>query len=354
MTRVRAAVPAADILVVDDNSPDGTGELADKLAADDDHVHVLHRPGKARPRRRLHRRASAGRWSAATARWSRWTPTARTTRPTCPGCWPRWRTPTWSSAPAGCRAAPCVNWPKSRRGPVPRRQRLRPADARHRRARRHRRATAPTGRRRCAPSACDQVRVPGLLLPDRPDAADGQRRADRVREVPITFTERTRGASKMSRGDRGRGALAGDPVGRARSGCGGRPPGGRSQPPVRAGWRARRSCAAAAVCVAGPARRARSRAGPGSPPAARPALPPGRRCVRRSMQHVPVAARRLDLLGRGQVPGRGERGRAADPALPVRRASRPRRRTARVNRWPFGQSKATSWRGARSVLRSFS
>jgi dolichol-phosphate mannosyltransferase len=44
--RVRAAVPAADILVADDNSPDGTGEIADKLAASDDHVHVLHRPGK--------------------------------------------------------------------------------------------------------------------------------------------------------------------------------------------------------------------------------------------------------------------------------------------------------------------
>ena len=44
--RVRAAVPAADILVADDNSPDGTGEIADKLAAGDEHVHVLHRPGK--------------------------------------------------------------------------------------------------------------------------------------------------------------------------------------------------------------------------------------------------------------------------------------------------------------------
>ena len=44
--RVRAAVPAADILVADDNSPDGTGEIADKLAAGDEHVHVLHRPAK--------------------------------------------------------------------------------------------------------------------------------------------------------------------------------------------------------------------------------------------------------------------------------------------------------------------
>ncbi|MDQ7991630.1 MAG: polyprenol monophosphomannose synthase [Propionicimonas sp.] len=44
--RLRAAVPAADILVVDDNSPDGTGALADGLAATDPQLHVLHRRGK--------------------------------------------------------------------------------------------------------------------------------------------------------------------------------------------------------------------------------------------------------------------------------------------------------------------
>lgn len=44
--RLRAAVPDADVLVVDDNSPDGTGDLADKFAAEDSHVHVLHRKGK--------------------------------------------------------------------------------------------------------------------------------------------------------------------------------------------------------------------------------------------------------------------------------------------------------------------
>jgi dolichol-phosphate mannosyltransferase len=39
-------VPDAHVLVADDNSPDGTGDLADALAAADDHVHVLHRKGK--------------------------------------------------------------------------------------------------------------------------------------------------------------------------------------------------------------------------------------------------------------------------------------------------------------------
>ncbi|MCZ2811061.1 polyprenol monophosphomannose synthase [Modestobacter sp. VKM Ac-2979] len=43
---VLSAVPDAHVLVIDDNSPDGTGELADRLAADDPRVHVLHRPGK--------------------------------------------------------------------------------------------------------------------------------------------------------------------------------------------------------------------------------------------------------------------------------------------------------------------
>ncbi|UYM05077.1 FxsA family protein [Solicola gregarius] len=44
--RVRSAEPAADILVVDDDSPDGTGKLADAMAVDDPAVQVLHRVGK--------------------------------------------------------------------------------------------------------------------------------------------------------------------------------------------------------------------------------------------------------------------------------------------------------------------
>ena len=44
--RIRAAVPDVDILVVDDSSPDGTGRLADRAAAHDAHIHVLHGPCK--------------------------------------------------------------------------------------------------------------------------------------------------------------------------------------------------------------------------------------------------------------------------------------------------------------------
>jgi dolichol-phosphate mannosyltransferase len=43
---VRQRLPEADMLIVDDNSPDGTGEIADKIARADRNVRVLHRPGK--------------------------------------------------------------------------------------------------------------------------------------------------------------------------------------------------------------------------------------------------------------------------------------------------------------------
>ena len=44
--RVRDSVPGADMLVLDDSSPDGTGDVADELATADPRVQVLHRPGK--------------------------------------------------------------------------------------------------------------------------------------------------------------------------------------------------------------------------------------------------------------------------------------------------------------------
>jgi dolichol-phosphate mannosyltransferase len=47
LNRLHDAVPDAHALVVDDNSPDGTGDLADELAAADTRLHVLHRATKA-------------------------------------------------------------------------------------------------------------------------------------------------------------------------------------------------------------------------------------------------------------------------------------------------------------------
>lgn len=46
VARTRRANPNVDVLVADDNSPDGTGEIADRIASADDHVHVMHRKGK--------------------------------------------------------------------------------------------------------------------------------------------------------------------------------------------------------------------------------------------------------------------------------------------------------------------
>lgn len=45
-TEVLSKDNSIHILIVDDNSPDGTGELADRMAAADDRIHVLHRKGK--------------------------------------------------------------------------------------------------------------------------------------------------------------------------------------------------------------------------------------------------------------------------------------------------------------------
>ncbi|VTS05752.1 polyprenol monophosphomannose synthase [Tuwongella immobilis] len=43
---IQQQVPTADVLVIDDNSPDGTGQLADAMRAKDSRIQVIHRPGK--------------------------------------------------------------------------------------------------------------------------------------------------------------------------------------------------------------------------------------------------------------------------------------------------------------------
>ncbi|HEY3714038.1 MAG TPA: polyprenol monophosphomannose synthase [Jatrophihabitantaceae bacterium] len=45
--RIVGSVPDANVLIVDDGSPDGTGKIADELAATDTRIHVLHRTAKA-------------------------------------------------------------------------------------------------------------------------------------------------------------------------------------------------------------------------------------------------------------------------------------------------------------------
>lgn len=44
--RILKQDPQIEVLLIDDNSPDGTGRIADGLAAGETRVHVLHRPGK--------------------------------------------------------------------------------------------------------------------------------------------------------------------------------------------------------------------------------------------------------------------------------------------------------------------
>jgi dolichol-phosphate mannosyltransferase len=46
VAEIQALVPEADLLVIDDNSPDGTGKWCDEQAASDRRMHCLHRPGK--------------------------------------------------------------------------------------------------------------------------------------------------------------------------------------------------------------------------------------------------------------------------------------------------------------------
>lgn len=46
LTTIFSYAPDTDILIVDDNSPDGTGTLADELSEQDTRIHVLHREGK--------------------------------------------------------------------------------------------------------------------------------------------------------------------------------------------------------------------------------------------------------------------------------------------------------------------
>ncbi len=196
--RVRASVPEAHVLVVDDNSPDGTADLAEAAGAELGQVEVLRRAEKGGLgpayragfawglERGLRRPGGDGR-----------RPLPRPGRP-ARTCWPRSRAaPTWPSAAATCPAARCrggpgTGWPSPGRATPTRHLR-----AGHRPPRRHRRLPglpAPT------PSAASTSR------PSPPTATASRwrwptslvRSGHRVVEVPITFRDRIRGTSKMS------------------------------------------------------------------------------------------------------------------------------------------------------------
>ena len=194
--RLRRAQPGVDVLVVDDDSPDGTGRIADELAAADAQVQraAPHRqgrprrgvPARLRPRagRRLRRDRRDGRRRLPPARAA----ATGSSRRSC--------TPTWSSARAGC---PAARWSTGRRGascsPAAATSTCgscsasacatRPPASGCSAARRWRRSTWP----RCASTGY----VFQTDLVARTLAAGLT-----VREVPIEFVERVRGDSKMS------------------------------------------------------------------------------------------------------------------------------------------------------------
>ena len=194
--RVRSSVPEADILVADDNSPDGTGEIADELAAQDEHVRVMHRLGKeglgaaylagfawalqegydvviemdadgSHQPEQLHRLLDALR-GADLVLGSRWVPGGRTEN------WPKSRQLISRSGSAYTRLMLGVPIHDATGGfRAFRAETLRKLDLHE---------VASQG-------YCFQIDLAWRAL----------QRGMTVREVPITFVERTAGASKMSR-----------------------------------------------------------------------------------------------------------------------------------------------------------
>jgi dolichol-phosphate mannosyltransferase len=196
VTRVRTSVPAADILVVDDNSPDGTGELADKLAADDDHIRVLHRAGKG----------GLGAAYVAGFGWALERGYGTLVEMDADGSHNPADLPRLLTAledadlVVGSRWVPggvVVNWPKSReilsRGGNAY-TRLMLGIGVHDATGGYRAYRADTLRAISLPEVQSQGYCFQIDLTLRTVRAGLT-----VREVPITFTERTRGASKMSR-----------------------------------------------------------------------------------------------------------------------------------------------------------
>ena len=195
--RLRAAQPDVDLLVVDDSSPDGTGAIADEIAAADPQVSVLHRSQQGGPGRGVPARLPGGPGDAATTSSVRWTPTGPTSPSSCTGCSTALRE---ADLVIGSRWVPggsVVNWPLhrqllSRGGNFYIRALLgigvRDATAGFRLFRRTTLELIPL----------EEIASLGYVF--QADLAFRAVRAGlRVVEVPIEFVERERGDSKMSR-----------------------------------------------------------------------------------------------------------------------------------------------------------
>ncbi len=194
--RLHAACPDVDLLVVDDNSPDGTGALADGLARHEDWVHVLHREHKA------------GLGAAYTAgfAWAREAGYDVVVEMDADGSHAPEQLPRLLAAlehadvVLGSRWVPggeVVNWPRSRsilsRG----------GNAWTRLALRLPLADATGGYRAYRREVLDKLPLDAVASQGYCFQVDlawqAWRSGCRVVEVPITFVERERGSSKMSR-----------------------------------------------------------------------------------------------------------------------------------------------------------
>jgi dolichol-phosphate mannosyltransferase len=195
LERLLNSVPEIHALVVDDDSPDGTGKIADELAAGDGRVHVLHRPGKA----------GLGAAYIAGFEWALASGYDVVIEMDADGSHPPEQLPRLLTAlrdadlVLGSRYVPggaVVNWPISRellsRGGNAYTRLMLGLDLRDAtggyRAYRRETLEAVDYRNVASQGYCFQVDLARRVV----------RAGFRVREVPITFVERERGESKMS------------------------------------------------------------------------------------------------------------------------------------------------------------
>jgi dolichol-phosphate mannosyltransferase len=195
LERLRRAVPGADVLVVDDGSPDGTGAVAEEWAARDPCVHVLHRTQKL----------GLGAAYRAGFAWGLERGYAVLVEMDADGSHPPEQLPrllaplAWADVVIGSRYVPggsVVNWPArrlwlSKGGNLYTRLAL--SVQVH---------DATAGFRAFRREALERIGLASIASQGYCFQVDTTRRASRlglrIVEVPITFTERTVGESKMS------------------------------------------------------------------------------------------------------------------------------------------------------------